>query len=74
MVLTNGIKDTTGLPLTPAPVMTLIKETNPLYANGHSTVSILSDAQAQQLEVLRMAFVQQHLFATLSSSFGVSAA
>ncbi len=71
VVLTTGVKDTTGLALTPAPVMSLIKESNPLVVGGHSTVSILSDAQATQLEVLRSAFVAQNLFATLAGAFGV---
>ncbi len=54
VVLTSGIKSTTGLPLVPSSIFGMIKGTAPLVdANGNSQFVLLSNAQAQQLDPLR---------------------
>ena len=54
-VLTRAITDQAGEPLAPAPTTALVLQENPLFDGTHTTVSVLSDAQAQQLEALRRA-------------------
>src|SRR5207237_920315 len=44
-----------GVPLVPAPATALILQPNPLFDGKHSTVSVLDDASAKQLEGLRAA-------------------
>jgi dienelactone hydrolase len=53
-----------GAPLQPAPLTVLLLQDAPLFDGTRSTVSILSDAQAQQLEGLRLAL--QPLLAALA--------
>jgi hypothetical protein len=55
VLLTSTIHDTAGQPLEPPPVMVLLRGANPLFDGTHSTVNVLTDAQAQQLEPLRLA-------------------
>ena len=54
-VLLNTIKDTKGQPLTPAPATVLLTQTAPVFVNGKSAISVLSSAQAQDLEQARLA-------------------
>jgi hypothetical protein len=52
-VVTNAVLGMDGLPIIGHPALEFLKSTTPLVdANGHS-LTILSDAQAQQLEVAR---------------------
>jgi hypothetical protein len=44
-----------GQPLLPSPTTVLLLQPAPLFDGTHSTVNVLSDAQAQQLEALRLA-------------------
>ena len=62
-VITTGVTDSSGRPILPAAATVLLAGPDPLFANGHTTVNALTDAQAQQLEALRLAF--QPLFALL---------
>jgi pimeloyl-ACP methyl ester carboxylesterase len=56
VIVSGAVKDKQGRALVAPPTIVLSRGKNPLVdANGHSTVSVLSDAQAQQLEVLRKA-------------------
>ena len=55
VVVTTGVSDTTGQPLLPPAPVWLTTGPDPLFDGTRSTVSALSDAQAQQLEALRMA-------------------
>jgi hypothetical protein len=55
VVVTNGVSDTSGQPLLPPAAVWLSTGPDPLFDGTHSTVSVLSDAQAQQLEALRTA-------------------
>ena len=55
VVLTTHIADTAGRALVPPPSVVLATGPSPLFDGMHSTVSVLSDAQAAQLEVLRQA-------------------
>jgi pimeloyl-ACP methyl ester carboxylesterase len=54
-VVTTRLVDTAGNPVEPAPLMVFLRSTGPLFDGTHSTVAELSDAEAQQLEPLRMA-------------------
>ncbi|HZW87637.1 MAG TPA: hypothetical protein VFF12_01045, partial [Myxococcaceae bacterium] len=51
--ITNDLKDTNGKNVIASPVFALVRSSAPLYDGTHSTVSLLNDAQAQQLEALR---------------------
>jgi hypothetical protein len=55
VVVTTGVTDTEGQALLPAAAVWLLTGPDPLFDGTHSTVSALSDAQAQQLEALRTA-------------------
>ncbi|MGZ3440644.1 MAG: hypothetical protein ACXVDD_14075, partial [Polyangia bacterium] len=55
IVVTSGVSDTGGQPLLPPAPVWLATGPDPLVDGGHSTVSVLSDAQAAQLEALRSA-------------------
>jgi dienelactone hydrolase len=56
VAVTSDVKDVSGRNLIASPLTVLVRGTNPLVdGNGHSTVSILDDASAAQLEVLRNA-------------------
>ncbi|MCU1280990.1 MAG: putative lipoprotein [bacterium] len=55
VVVTNGVSDTSGQALLPAAAVWLSTGPDPLFDGTHSTVSALSDTQAQQLEALRLA-------------------
>lgn len=44
-----------GAPFVPAPATALLLQPNPVFDGKHSTVSVLDDAAAQQLEALRQA-------------------
>ncbi|HEX6837578.1 MAG TPA: hypothetical protein VF334_13450, partial [Polyangia bacterium] len=55
VVVTNGVADASGQALLPPVPVWLTTGPDPLFDGTHSTVSALSDAQAQQLEALRMA-------------------
>ncbi len=65
VVVTNGVSDTTGQALIPAVAVWLADGPDPLFDGTHSTVSVLSDAEAQQLEALRVA--QQPLVQELAA-------
>lgn len=53
--VTSGVRDVTGKPVIASPTFALLRSRTPLVDNGKSTVSIISDAQAAQLEPLRAA-------------------
>jgi hypothetical protein len=53
--VTTDLKDTLGKNVIASPVFALVRSSAPLYDGTHSTVSLLTDAQAQQLEPLRAA-------------------
>ncbi len=53
--VTNNVHDDTGKGVIANPVFALVRLVNPLIANGHSTVNIINDQQAAQLEPLRLA-------------------
>jgi hypothetical protein len=64
VVVTGDVKDKAGRNLIASPLTVLVRGTNPLIdQDGHSTVSILDDMSAQQLELLRMK--QAQLFSVL---------
>ncbi|HEY1585784.1 MAG TPA: hypothetical protein VGH63_08845, partial [Polyangia bacterium] len=65
VVVTSGVSDTTGQALIPAVAVWLADGPDPLFDGTHSTVSVLSDADAQQLEALRVA--QQPLVQELAA-------
>ena len=51
--ITTDLKDTIGKQVIASPVFALVRSSAPLFDGTHSTVSLLTDAQAQQLEPLR---------------------
>jgi hypothetical protein len=53
--ITTDIKDTTGTNVIASPAFALVRSSAPLFDGTHSTVSLLTDAQAGQLEPLRAA-------------------
>lgn len=57
-ILTTGIKDAQGLPLTPSPTTVLLTQGSPLIVDGKSAVSNVSLANATQLELLRANAIQ----------------
>jgi len=66
VIVTAAVKDSTGQPLRPPPTLVLLAGQAPLVADGRSTVSVLTDAQAAQLEQLRLAYAP--LFARLGAA------
>ncbi|HEX4460269.1 MAG TPA: hypothetical protein VIA18_19960 [Polyangia bacterium] len=52
-VVTRGAT-ASGVDFVPSPATALILQANPLFDGTHSTVSVLDDASAQQLEALRL--------------------
>jgi hypothetical protein len=53
--VTNAVRDDKGKRVVATPVFALLRSVAPLVEDGKATVSILSDAQANQLEPLRAA-------------------
>lgn len=53
--VTSAVHDTEGKPVVASPAFAMLRLVNPLYEGGHSTVSLLDDAQAKRLEPLRLA-------------------
>ncbi|MEA2752249.1 MAG: hypothetical protein QOI41_6392 [Myxococcales bacterium] len=64
--VTTGVKDSLGKNVIANPVFALLRSSTPLVANGKSTVNVLTDAQAAQLEPLRAA--QAPAFAGLETA------
>jgi len=52
--ISTNLKDTSGRNVIPSTTFALARLANPLVEGGRSTVSVLSDAQALQLEALRV--------------------
>jgi Bacterial virulence factor lipase N-terminal len=65
VLVTTDITDTDGRAVIPSPPMVLLKSDHPLFDGTHTTVSLLDDATAAQLEVLRQAY--QPLWAFLGT-------
>ena len=65
VVVTGAVTDTQGQALVPSPTTVLVTGEFPLFDGMHSTVSVLGDAQAMQLEPLRLAL--QPLITNLST-------
>ena len=53
--ITTDLKDTTNTNVIASPAFALVRSSAPLFDSGHSTVSLLTDAQAALLEPLRAA-------------------
>ncbi len=53
--VTGAMKDTAGKGVIANPIMALVRLANPLFDGAHSTVNLLTDAQAAALEPLRAA-------------------
>ncbi len=53
--VTSGVKDSTGKPVIANPIFAMLRLTNPLFDGTHTTINLLTDAQAAQLEPLRVA-------------------
>jgi hypothetical protein len=53
--VTSAVKDTAGKPLIANPITAMVRLSSPLFDGAHSTVSLLTDAQAAALEPLRAA-------------------
>ena len=51
--ITTDLKDTNGKNVLASPAFALVRSSAPLFDGTHSTVSLLTDAQAQQLDPLR---------------------
>ena len=51
--ITTDLKDTNGKNVLASPAFALVRSSAPLFDGTHSTVSLLTDAQASQLEPLR---------------------
>jgi hypothetical protein len=64
--ITTDLKDTSQKNVIASPAFALVRSSTPLYAGGHTTVSLLNDAQAQLLEPLRSAL--NPLFNNLNSA------
>ena len=64
--VTTDLKDTNQKNVIASPAFALVRSSAPLYAGGHTTVSLLTDAQAQQLEPLRAGL--NPLFNSLNSA------
>jgi len=52
--VTTGAKDDQGVSVIPNPVFALLRSAAPLIENGKSAVNILADAEAAQLEPIRL--------------------
>jgi hypothetical protein len=63
--VTTDLQDTLSKNVIPAPAFALTRSSAPLYDGTHSTVSILGDSDAQQLEQLRLGL--KPLFDTLAA-------
>ena len=67
VVVTTGVTDLNGNPVYPSIPMTMVRQTSALVdGSGHSTSSLLTDSEAQQLETLRQGLAP--LFTVLSGS------
>lgn len=55
-VLTTDLKDSRGRQVAPPAVFALIRLSHPIYENGKSLVSVVSDEQARDLEPLRAGY------------------
>jgi hypothetical protein len=64
--ITTDLKDSTGKNVIPTATFALTRSSAPLFSGGKSTVSLLTDAQAEQLEALRAGL--KPLFDTLNSN------
>jgi hypothetical protein len=53
--VTGAVKDTAGKGVIANPIMAMVRLANPLFDGAHSTVNLLTDAQAGALEPLRAA-------------------
>ncbi len=53
--VTGDVVDTRGKPVIANIVFAMLRLANPLYDGAHSTVTLLTDAEAKQLEPLRLA-------------------
>jgi pimeloyl-ACP methyl ester carboxylesterase len=53
--ITTNVTDATGKRVIPSSAFALLRSANPLFDGSKSTVDLISDAQAQQLEPLRAA-------------------
>ncbi len=53
--VTSGVADTAGKPVIANPIFAMLRLTHPLFDGTHTTINLLTDAQAQQLEPLRLA-------------------
>ncbi len=53
--VTGGVKDVQGKAVIANPAFALLRLTNPLFNGMHTTVNLITDAQAAQLEPLRSA-------------------
>ena len=53
--VTGAVKDTSGKGLIANPIMAMVRLSSPLFDGAHSTVTLLTDAQAAALEPLRAA-------------------
>jgi len=51
--MTNAIRDTTGKAVIPSAIFAMVRLVQPIYANGKSQLSLLTDAQAAQLVQLQ---------------------
>ena len=57
-IVTRGVTDTHGTPIEPSQVFYLVRNANPLVdGDGHSTTSLLDDASAGLLEMLRQSMI-----------------
>jgi hypothetical protein len=63
--ITTDLKDNLNKNVIPSPVFALVRSSSPLFDGTHSTVSILTDGQAQALEQLRSAL--EPFFTNLAS-------
>ncbi|HVP62134.1 MAG TPA: hypothetical protein VMT11_16335, partial [Myxococcaceae bacterium] len=52
--ITTDLVDSLTKNVIPSPAFALARSSAPLYANNHTTVSLLTDTEAQQLEQLRL--------------------
>jgi len=57
-IVTTGVTDTNGNPIEPSQVFYLVRNSNPLVdGEGHTTTSLLDDASAGLLEMLRQSMI-----------------
>ncbi len=62
-LVSTGVKDVNGNDIKPTPAFVFLRSKFPIYKDGHSTVDVLDDATAQQLEAARQAYNQLFLAA-----------